>query len=272
LRGRRAKSREQRAKGEEREARKRGVEGARGRVHAPTIPRSLPSSIVLSSMLCALRSKLYARGFSLIELSIVIFIILLMTSAAVPWMRTFAESTRLRSAARSIRSLMEFARSSAVTQRTEYVVLFDPSKREYWLSLMEFLNEESGSVVSDSSRTSLSESLKSLAEKNSTGLLSENEEEVEGAFSRTGGILGIPKELPEGIEIARVSSPRSSSGNNEVDYIVFHPDGTAEDFEIYLQSGSGRVFLLNVAEATGRTGIRELTVEEIEQLGLEVSQ
>ena len=64
-------------------------------------------------------------GFTLIEVSIVIFIMLMMISAAVPWMKTFAESTRLRSSARSIRSLMEFARGSAVGERTEYVVMFD---------------------------------------------------------------------------------------------------------------------------------------------------
>jgi len=267
LKERRAKSIERRAKGEE-----RGSDEATKRVCAPTLPCSPTYSISLSSKPYALCSMLYARGFSLIELSIVIFIILLMTSATVPWMRTFAESTRLRSAARSIRSLMEFARNSAVTQRIEYVVLFDPSGREYWLSLLAFLDGESGDTVTDSSRTSLSESLASLSDADSTGLSEEDEEETERAFSRTGGILGIPKELPNGIEIARVSSPRSLRVDNAVDYIVFYPDGTAEDFEIYLQSDSGRTFLLSVAEATGRTGIRELTVEEIEELGLGVSQ
>jgi len=217
-----------------------------------------------------LRSMLYACGFSLIEVTIVIAIILLMTSVTVPWMKTFAETTRLRSAARSIRSLIEFARSCAITQRTEYVVLFDTNQGQYWLSLMALLDEGSGGVVTDSSRTSLSESLASLSNVDSN--TEEGEEEIEGVFSRTGGILGIPKQLPSGIEIAQVFSPRSSSGDNEVDYIVFYPDGTAEDFEVYLQSYSRRVFLLNVAEATGRTRIRELTVEEVEELGLEVSQ
>lgn len=213
-------------------------------------------------------------GFTLVEISIVIFIMMLMLSAAVPWMRTFAESTRLRSAARRIRSLMEFARSCTVTQRTEYVVLFDANQGEYWLSLLAFLDEGSGDAIADSSRTSLSESLASLSDEDSTDLLGEDEQETEGAFSRTGGILGVPKQLPGGIDIVQISSPRSSSGdaNNEVDYVTFYPDGTAEDFEIYLQSSSGRIFLLSVAEATGRTGIRELTVEEIEELGLGVSQ
>ncbi len=211
----------------------------------------------------------YAHGFTLIELSIVIFIILIMTSATVPWMRTFAESTRLRTATRSIRSLMEFARNSAVTQRTEYVVLFDPDQGEYWLSLMEFLDTESG-VVSDASRTSLSESLASLEERDSTNLSDEDEEETMGSFSRTGGILGIPKDLPGGIEIVLISSPRTTGGEATIEYIAFNPDGTAEDFDVYLQSSSGRVFLLSVEGVTGRTSIRELTDQEIEEFGLTI--
>jgi len=217
----------------------------------------------------ALRAMLSVRGFSLIELTIVIFIILMMTSATVPWMKNFADTTRLRSAALSIRSLMEFARSSTITQRTEYVVLFDANQSEYWLSLLELLDEQSGGTVTDSSRTSLSESLSSLSDTDSD-LLEQDEEETEGAFSRTGGILGIPKRLPSSIEIAMISSPRNSDG--EVDYVTFHIDGTAEDFEIYLQSGSGRMFRLSVTEATGRTGIKELTDQEIEELGFELDQ
>jgi len=206
------------------------------------------------------------NGFTLIEVSIVIFIILMMTSAVVPWMKTFAESTRLRSTARSIRSLMEFARSCAITERTEYVVLFDVSNGEYWLSLEELLNETSGGNVTDESRTSLSESLSALSEQSSSD--TSTSEETEQTASRTGGILGIPKTLPTGIEIIQIVSPRSSSGNNDIEYVVFHPDSTAEDLEVYLQSPRGKVLLLSVTEATGRTGIRELNAEEKEELGL----
>lgn len=205
-------------------------------------------------------------GFTLIEVAIVIFIIMMMTSAAVPWMKTFAESTKLRSAARSIRSLMEFARVSAITERTEYVVLFDLVNGEYWLSLSELLNETSGGSVTDLSRVSLSESLSTLSERSSS------EEEQQGSnSSRTGGILGIPKQLPQGIQIARIVSQRSSKGNNDIEYVVFYPNSTAEDFEIYLHSPSGKVILLSVTKSTGRTGIRELKAEETEELGLNLS-
>ncbi len=217
----------------------------------------------------------YASGFTLIEVTIVIFIIVMMTSITIPHMKTFAESTRLRSTARSIRSLMEFARSSSVTQRTEYVVMFNSQQREYWLSLLEFLDQESGSNVTDSSRTALSESLASLSEsdEDSIGTMAEEEGQIAGTYSRTGGILGIPKPLPASVNIAQISSPRTTTGDaNETEYIVFYPNGTAEDFEIYLQSQSGKLLLLSVTQATGRAAIRELTVEEIAELDLELSE
>jgi len=206
-----------------------------------------------------------SHGFTLIEVSIVIFIILLMTSAVVPWMRTFNETTKLRTASRSIRSLMEFARESAISERKEYVVLFDASNGEYWLSLLELLEGTSGGSITDSSRTS-------SASKSSSKTESESEEVVEGAYTRTGGILGVPKQLPSGVQIAQIVSTHNSStftsGSGDIEYITFYPDSTAEDFEIYLQGTSGRTFLVSVAEATGRAGIRELNAEEMDKLGL----
>ena len=219
--------------------------------------------------------SLYSRsGFTLIEVSIVIFIMLMMISATVPWMKNFAESTRLRSTARSMTSLMEFARSSAVTQRTEYVVIFDSEQQEYWLSRLDLLEQSSGNVVTDSSRTSLADSLQSLEELDaeSDENTDEDSEEYESTYSRTGGILGIPRELPASINIVQMASVRTDNvGTTGTQYIIFYPDGTAEDFEIYLQSQSGKVLLISVEQSTGRAGIRDLTDEEINELGLEAT-
>lgn len=218
--------------------------------------------------------KCKSDGFTLIEITIVIFIILLMTSAAVPWMKTFAESSRLKTAARSIRSLMEFARNSAITERTEYVVMFDPSNGEYWLSLAELLSETSSGAVTDQSRISLSESLSNLSNQNVSSDQNTNKQNSESQqeqtlTTRTGGILGIPKQLPKGVEIIQIKSERSSSIRNNLEYVTFYPNSTADDFEIYLQSNSGKTFLLSVTKVTGRTSIKELKPEEIEELGLD---
>jgi len=216
-----------------------------------------------------LNRNLRSYGFTLIEVVIVIFIMLLMTTVTVPSLKMFADSTKLRTAARSINGLLEFARGSAITERTEYAVLFDPTNGQYWLSLKEFLDESQGTLT-DSSRTNLAASLEALAEKNSTDNTGTSSTSGNSMvpLTRTGGLLGIPRELPAGIEIVQINSPRNTSKSSDVDYVTFYPDSKAEDFEVYLQSASGKTFLISVSESTGRTGIRELTSEEIEQLGL----
>ena len=236
--------------------------------------------------------KQNSYGFTLIEITIVIFIILLMTTVSVPWMKTFAESSRLRTTARGMRSLMEFARASAITERTEYVVMFDPTNNEYWLSLKELLTEASGGGVTDSSRTNLASALQAIAEREATELAEQESNQSntsntnstsntqnsnqnngnETYAARTGGLLGVPNQISTGIEMAEINSPRSSSGNSTIQYITFYPDSRAEEFEVYLQSQSGKVMLIRVSETTGRTGVRELTSEDIEQLGLNTSK
>lgn len=233
-------------------------------------------------------AKKSSYGFTLIEITIVIFIILLMTTISTPWMKTFAESTRLRSTARGIRSLMEFARTSAITERTEYVVLFDPTNSEYWLSLKELLSESSGGSVTDQSRTNLTSALEAIAEREAEELASEqsnnqnvtqsnmkqnnsSDQENQTNVTRTGGLLGVPNKIPAGIQIVQINSPRSSNTNSGIQYVTFYPDSRAEEFEVYLQSQSGKVMLLTVSQSTGRTGIRELNEEDIQQLGLNTS-
>ncbi len=223
------------------------------------------------------------NGFTLIEVTIVIFIILLMTTTSVPWMKTFAESTRLRSTARSIRSLLEFARTSAISERNEYVVLFDLANGEYWLSLKELLSETSGGSVTDQSRTNLASALDSIAEREAEELASEQsdsqnvtqnktrDQEYQTNVTRTGGILGVPNRIPSGIQIVQISSPRSYYADSGIQYVTFYPDSRAEDFEVYLQSQSGKMLLVTVSQLTGRTGIRELAEEDIQELGLNIS-
>ena len=221
------------------------------------------------------------KGFTLIEVSIVIFIMLMMTAATVPLMKNFAESTKLRTTARSIRNLMEFARSSSIAERANYIVMFDPANREYWLTREELLEESAGGTIIDTSRISLAESLSILSENSDSDENSSNSNENSSKGSsekqvlngsRTGGILGIPKELPKDVEIAQLSSIRSSNTNNNMDYVTFYPDSTAEDFEVYLQGATGKVFLVSVTKSTGRTSIIELDSEKIEELGLSNEQ
>lgn len=240
-------------------------------------------------MICALlihNKKISRDGFTLIEVAIVMFIIVMLTTAATPLMKNFAESTKLRSASRSIRNLMEFAKNSAISERKNYAVVFDRSNSSYWLTLEEYIGGSSLGTVSDiinymSQSSSTNEQTNDLSNlpgstKETKNSLQDSETE-QSVASRTGSILGIPKELPEGIEIALMNAystyssssyQRVSSSNSDVQYVVFYPDGTAENFELYLQGISGKTFLISVTGSTGLVSIRELSNEELDKLGI----
>lgn len=240
-------------------------------------------------MICALlihNKKISRDGFTLIEVAIVMFIIVMLTTAATPLMKNFAESTKLRSASRSIRNLMEFAKNSAISERKNYAVVFDRSNSSYWLTLEEYIGGSSLGTVSDiisymSQSSSTNEQPNDLSNlpgsTKETKNSSQDSETEQSVASRTGSILGIPKELPEGIEIALMNAystygsssyQRVSSSNSDVQYVVFYPDGTAENFELYLQGISGKTFLISVTGSTGLVSIRELSNEELDKLGI----
>jgi type II secretion system protein H len=216
----------------------------------------------------SLKKRIHS-GFTLIEVTIVLFIMLLMTSTTVPWMKTFAETTKLRSAARGISDLLEFARASAITERTEYAVLFDIDNGQYLLTLKSVLDETTDGNATNSSIAEISQSLATSSNVDSENNTSGNTSESESYASRTGGILGVPKTL----QMVELISPRSTTGGSvSTDYVVFYPDSTAEDFEVYLQGASGKIFVVNVTESTGRAGVRQINETEVQQLGLNTEQ
>jgi type II secretion system protein H len=220
----------------------------------------------------SLKKRIHS-GFTLIEVTIVLFIMLLMTSTTVPWMKTFAETTKLRSAARGISDLLEFARASAITERTEYAVLFDIDNGQYLLTPKSVLDETTDGTATNSSITEISQSLATSSNVNSENNTSGNTTENGSYASRTGGILGVPSQIPETLQMVELISPRSTTGGSvSTDYVVFYPDSTAEDFEVYLQGASGKIFVVNVTESTGRAGVRQINETEVQQLGLNTEQ
>ncbi|HGJ64800.1 TPA: prepilin-type N-terminal cleavage/methylation domain-containing protein [bacterium] len=211
-------------------------------------------------------SNLY--GFTLIEVTIVLFIIALMTSASIPWMKTFAETTKLKSSARGIRDVLEFARASAVTERVEYIVAFDLQNAQYLLAPKEAMNTETDGTVILSSINDISTNYANLLSEET-----ENKRNTTQVYAGRGsGIVGVINQVSENIQIAEIISDRNTNGGANLDYITFYPDSTAEDFDIYLQGTSGKTFVVRVAESTGRASIKQLTDEETELIGLNIKQ
>ena len=81
-----------------------------------------------------------AAGFTLIEMMIVLTIIAILSTLAMPSFKGVATSTRLKSSAKGIRDLCHFARNMAITEQLGYFVILDMDQNQYWLADIETFN------------------------------------------------------------------------------------------------------------------------------------
>jgi len=213
------------------------------------------------------------KGFTLIELTIVIALMMILYAIATPSLRNLAPSSRLKSSAREIQSILTYARDVAMTENTVYLVTFDLDEQRYWLSSSEDFNAEDAtlSLASASSfSTSLSQQSTSIEEESGVG---------ESGSSRTVMIAGIPRKPATGVEIAAINithdyststlrSERTNLGEEittGIEYIYFTPKGTSEDMVLYLQNKTGKMMSVSVKRETGQVSIRKESEDAVEQ-------
>jgi prepilin-type N-terminal cleavage/methylation domain-containing protein len=230
------------------------------------------------------------KGFTLIELTIVIALMMILYAIATPSLRNLAPSSRLKSSAREIQSLLTYARDIAMTENVGYIVVFDLDEQQYWLTSSENFDAENAA----SSLATASSSAISRAQQN-TSVSEEGSSEGEISPARTAMIAGIPRKAATGVEIsainithdyrkplASVSLANSSSANissnsssnpefnsTEVttgtEYILFTPKGTSEDMVLYLQDKIGKMMSVRVKRGTGQVSIRKESQDAMDQ-------
>ena len=212
------------------------------------------------------------KGFTLIELTIVVALMMILYAIATPSFRNLAPSSRLKSSAREIQSLLTYARDVAMTENVVYLVTFDLDEQQYWLASSEdFDAEDATSSLASSSAIYSSQQNTSVSEE-------EGISEEQFGSSRTTMIAGIPRKPATGVEIAAVnithdysssaysysdselSSERINAGEEittGTEYIYFTPKGTSEDMILYLQDKTGKMMSVRVERETGQVSIRK---------------
>lgn len=153
------------------------------------------------------------RGFTLLEVLIVLVIVTLIIGIAIPNFRGAFEQSKLETATRSLATTFGTAQHLSVIHRLMFQIKFDVSNQEY-------------QIVPD------------------TGFLQENEDLPNFARRR---------KLPDGVRFGTIEldTPAISESGNNLEYLAFYPNGSSDGATITLYDDSGAIMTLKVMKATG---------------------
>lgn len=203
---------------------------------------------------------LASKGFTLIEILIVLALIAIISSIAMPSLRGFAASTRLKSTAHAIRDILNFARDMAITERASYLVVFDLTANRYWLA-----SSETFDLADPSTPLTASFPVQQPTANQGTTALQRP------GPSRTNAILGIPQKPGHDVSLTRMITNHNFQTiqiDAGVDYVYFSPTGSSEDTALYLQDRRGQAMSITVENATGRVRLQKINSQQLEELEL----
>lgn len=205
-------------------------------------------------------------GFTLIEVTIVLALIMILIGIASPSLKKVAETNKLKSTARMIRSLLAYARDVAITEGTDYLVVFDLEDQMFWLADRSALDQ------GDLSLSLAGAPAAATSTAGSSSLTSTTSEETE-SVSRTSMILGVPQRPHENVMILAVETNHETGGQiitSGMDYIPFSMLGTSESSKVYLASPTGR-YTAVVVKRSGIISIEKVSEEELQGAGVDLS-
>jgi general secretion pathway protein H len=162
-----------------------------------------------------------SRGFSLIELIVVLVVIGLSASLVVPSLSRFSKTVELKGAARKISAILRYCRSEAVNKGQTYQIIFDSDLREVRVQK------------------------------------TESSEEKEQELKREGKSVRQMYHLPTGIHVKEVNiaSPQYAS-----DYptFEFYPNGGSNGGSFLLSSEERGGYRIKVHFLTGMVAIEKV--------------
>jgi general secretion pathway protein H len=158
------------------------------------------------------------RGFSLIEVIIVLILISLSISLVAPSLSRFSMTVELKGAAKKVSAILRYCRSEAVNQGKVYQVLFNSELREVRVQTIEGKEEDAGTKD-----------------------------------KATPKIYPLPKGVD--IKEVKVTSPENPS---EIPTIEFYPNGGSNGGTILLDSRDRKGYRINIHFITGMVTVEKV--------------
>ncbi|MBM3502188.1 MAG: prepilin-type N-terminal cleavage/methylation domain-containing protein [Armatimonadetes bacterium] len=183
------------------------------------------------------------RGFTLVELMVVLVILVLLAGLTAPSFARQYHVAKLRSAARDLVGLMQYARSQAVVEGTTYRLNVDRDGGRVWVTYYDTETAEA--------------------------------RDEEPKFVEDESVLGASRKLPAGVTICELQlgdealAQLSEEALEEIEglqsrlneegtpFIAFAPSGTSDGARILLENEYEDQLAVAVDAITGRTEVRE---------------
>jgi type II secretion system protein H len=181
-----------------------------------------------------LRSR--ARGFSLIELLMVVVISLIAAGIAVPTFVRSYRSSQLRSSVRTVVMTAKYARSMAVLSQKPMALLLDRVKGELEVVAM----EDRGSLA-DRGRF-----LDGRATRTEDALLGTGGEKPNVQIASD-----LVKRIAADVRIENFESPQADRELDDIYWVNFFPNGMCEGFELKLVDKDGRSATVTMEGVSG---------------------
>ncbi len=171
-------------------------------------------------------------GFSLLELTVVIFILVLATALVAPgFSRSFGQ-LRLKAATRDIAALFRFARNQAVTSQGVLEVVLDRHTNSYWLQGPNWIiGSFSGSDQA------------------------QGEEKPEQGWQAQIGRVRV-RPLPDGVILKSVVLETGPLREDEQGSIAFYPQGSSTGGEVVISDQKGPGYKIVIEPSVGLVRIQ----------------
>jgi type II secretion system protein H len=181
-----------------------------------------------------------ARGFTLVELMVVLVLIAVLTAVMIPEMRGTFEGEQLRASSRELIRGLSIAHSQSITVNHPHRLVIDAAQNRYRVERLARSSEEGGGFVP----------VRSVA--GAEGALHQHITIELRPPPGVDGELELAGAAP--MELRRSEADNASAPNS----IRFFPDGTAEGAELHLRDRGGFGLALRLNPITARVRVVEL--------------